>query len=247
MKHDKGRYYVWRGIDAGFDDDPVASLHPADKKKKKSTRSSPKSTSKKGRVSLDALDDSDIGSTPTRNLRGRTERQQHPYQADKIEHKHASKGNKLSDKDLSKELKRTRSPTVMPSRKRRSTSSRRSAASIASLSSSVTSMYADVDVKLTTVRAHFSEVGSAVQTLALTAKTADELIDEMEKQWEFQLGDRKIKLCTVCLPWESENSNLLLIRNNNMGNTFDTILNEIRRAPTWESSGNCFIDIELQV
>lgn len=227
-----------------FDEEPIASIHSNTKKELKASN---KSSAKKTRQSLTAFDVSDAETTPKRALRQRTDRQRQPYQAEKLEHKHASQGKKLTEADLARELKRTRSPTVKPSsRKRRSTSSRRSVASVSSLPNSINTAYTNIDITMATVRTHFSELQGAGQTLPLTAKSAEELIGQIEQQWQFKLGDRTVKHCTVSLPWKTENSNLLLMRNM-MGNTFDTILEEVRRAPTWRDGDICFIDIELFV
>ena len=187
-----------------------------------------------------------------RGLRARTNRQLHPYGMDKIEHKHSlHSGMKLAESMLEKEFRRS-SQSRRPKKRRLSSSSTTPApsraVSISSRTISSTPIFSTPDLEKTIVRTRLSDFGNGCQILLLRAKTADGLMDDIERLWEFHLGDRKLNVCQVSLPWETENSKLLLVRKNDMSDTFTTLLEEIENAPTWqESNGKCSIDVELFV
>ncbi|KAK5088890.1 hypothetical protein LTR05_003112 [Lithohypha guttulata] len=242
-RNDQG-YLVWRGYDQRYGKEPVATVSkPHRRPTNKSCRS----------VNGSAHDDFFNGNPP-RSFRDRSDRQLYPYQMDKVEHNHVKKGEKLSESFLQEEFHRTQSKKRRKSQsvsksKRRSTSStesRSSTASVISITSRSSSVAVVDDVSATTVMTRFKELDGAIP-VALNTNSMDELFDTVEDAWQAQLNGRTIKYSTVHFPWLSKSSNLLFMRSNHTSFGFETMLKELRRAPTWSITGDCSIELEFFV
>lgn len=190
------------------------------------------------------LSDSEDDDSPQRSLRNRTDRQLHPFQMDKMEHNHFRKGKKVTESILEKELhasrKRLEHHGGQRKKKQRSTSSRADPSSSPSPST-----LEEPDLSTTTIRTWFKEIDAYI-SLALNVTSVDELLDSIERAWQFQLGERAIKYCVVTFPWSASNSKLMMMRNNDTSTGFEVMLREIRQAPTW-AQGECAIEIEVFV
>lgn len=246
----KDGYYVWRGVDQEFDATPIANTLRSNKTKAALGEAKQETGAKRARKANFGQDSDE--EAPVRDMRRRTERQKHPYAIDKVEAAHIKKGKKPSEQFLKKELKRKREGHTATSHKRRSTSTagssltpRASSASPSSMTSISSAAAQHNDVATTIVRTRFMEFSPNASTVVRFPTAPGELFSSIERKWKSVLKGRAVSHCTISFPWLSDDAKLLLFRDDDDNATLTTMQREVHRAPTWEETGDCSINVEF--
>lgn len=162
--------------------------------------------------------------TPARSLRKRTMRQEHPFQADKVEHNLAKKGVKASESDLEDKLRggsrksKSSKHSMEPVKKKLKQHTRTRS------TPSVSPEVASVDIA---ARTWLSGVTKAYIPVNLNVASTSELFDKMEQSWDSKLNGRKIDDCIVSFSWLEEDDNIFLLRSDD-GTAYREIMKEAR-------------------
>ena len=251
VKHfNKGRHYrAWHGVDAKYDDEPVA------RQKITSKNSHQTGTTRDSRtVASEYWDNEGDGATPARLLRRRSHSQIMPYTTEKINHKRALQGKPKRREDFDYDAFRTRSKArqVSPdyaSVKKRRTSSKSDSRTLTPFGSQQEAMQETVykqtrlNTRLSAALTDLTEVVYLEEAL-----TMDALFAEVTQAWHSKIaGEGEVKLA-LNFPWLDKNdTNSTLSVRQDRPRSFDRMMEMINKAPCWKEGGNVECVVNVQV